>query len=168
MSAPKFVPVAAVEAFRGDSALPPAQEWLTDRPAEITVGAPTGQRMGRPGPGQGYGIKLANTFHGKLHLTEGEHEHDVLAGILGVALKRAALYGRAPMIHDLRMALTLFGYLRLDAPADQVAARRSVFEAAGHHYELQRAIADMVPDATLRMSQAEQAKVPWQQLLVSA
>ena len=168
MSAPKFVPVATVAAFRGDSALPPAQEWRTDRPGEIVGEVPTGRRMGRPGPDQGYAIKLANTFHTKLHLTPGEHEHDVLAGILPVALKRAALYGRAPVIHDLQMAFTLFGFLDADAPADQVAMRKTAFEAAGHHYDLQRAIADMVPDTTLRMSALDQASVPWRELLVAS
>lgn len=150
MAAPKFVPVATTGAFRGDSSLPPAEEWTTDRPAEIRGDAPSGARMGRPGPDQGYAIKLVNLFHGKLHLTGGEHEHDVMEGVLGVALKRAALYGRAPVIHDVQMAFDLFGYMTEGAPSELVSFRSKLFEAAGHHYEVQRAIADAVPDATLR------------------
>jgi hypothetical protein len=151
VSAPKFVPVATIGAFRGDSALPPAEEWKSDRPAELANGSPTTARMGRPGPDQGYAIKLANTFHGKLKLTEGEDEHDALAGCLGVALKRASMFSRAPVIHDLRVAFAAFGYLD-DAPADLVAFRKERFEAVGHHYELQRDIADLVPEETLRMT----------------
>ena len=38
-------------------------------------------------------------------------------------------------------------------PADLVAYRTSLFQAAGHHYELQRTIADLVPDETLTAAQ---------------
>jgi hypothetical protein len=154
MAAPKFVPVATVGAFRPDTALPPADGWTTDRPAEIPREAPSAPRMGRPGPDQGYAIKLVNLFHGKLELTEGEHEHDVMEGVLGVALKRAALFGRAPVIHDVQLAFDAFGYTVRDAPRELVNYRRRLFEAAGHHYEIQRAIADAVLDATLRLQPA--------------
>lgn len=168
MSAPKHVPVATLGAFRPDSALPPADAWITDRPAELAANAANGRRSGRPGPDQGYGIKLVNSFHGKLQLTEGEHEHDVLVGILPVALKRAALYGRAPVIHDVEMALSLFGFLDAQATPDLVAWRTGLFEAAGHHYEVQRAIADTVPDTTLRMDRAQQRTAAWCDLLITA
>ena len=36
------------------------------------------------------------------------------------------------------------------ATPEQVAFRRPLFEAAGHHYEVQRQIADLVPEETLR------------------
>ncbi len=152
MSAPKYVPVATVGAFRVDTGLPAAAEWKSDRPAEIVGNAPTGARLGRPGPDQGFAIKLANTFHGKLHLTAGEDEHDAMAGCLGVALKRASMFSRAPVIHDLQLAFALFGYTDPKPPADLVAFRRVAFEAVGHHYELQRAIVDVVPEETLRMT----------------
>ena len=44
---------------------------------------------------------LARRFEGKLTLTPGEHEKDALAGAVAVALKRASLFGRAPVVHDL-------------------------------------------------------------------
>lgn len=150
MAAPKFVPVSPVGAFRSSETLPAAAEWRADRPGDLVGAQPKGAKLGSPGPDQGYAIKLANSFHGKLHLHPGEHEHDVLVGILGVALKRASIFGRAPVIHDITRALNVFGFLNPDAPADLVAFRTSLFEAAGHHYELQRAIADVVPESTLR------------------
>ena len=152
MSAPKFVPVATVGAFRTEQGLPPAEPWLSDRPADLTGGSPTGARMGRPGPDQGFAIKLANTFHGKLHLTEGEDEHDAMAGCLGIGLKRASMFSRAPVIHDLKLAFALFGYTDASCPADVVAFRKVAFEAVGHHYDLQRQIVDAVPEETLRMT----------------
>jgi hypothetical protein len=136
MSAPKYVPVATIGAFRADT----------------VGGAPGGARMGRPGPDQGFAIKLVNTFHGKLHLTEGEDEHDAMAGCLGVALKRASMFSRAPVIHDVQLAFALFGYTDPKAPADLIAFRKVAFEAIGHHYELGRQIVDAVPEETLRMT----------------
>jgi hypothetical protein len=62
------------------------------------------------------------------------------------------MYSRAPVIHDLKLAFALFGYTDSAAPADLVAFRKSAFEAVGHHYELQRGIADLVPEETLRMT----------------
>jgi hypothetical protein len=152
MAAPKFVPVVPVGAYRDGEHLPPAEEWRAARPADLEGAQPRGTKLGNPGPDQGYALKLANSFHGKLALAPGENEHDVIAGCLGVALKRASLYGRAPVIHDLRTAFTLFGYLG-DQPAPRalVEWRTKLFEAAGHHYEVQRHIADLVSDDVLRL-----------------
>ena len=172
MSAPKFVPVSPIGAFRDGQGLPVPEGWVADRPAEIALHAPTGKQMGRPGPDQGYALKLAKSYHGKLSLEPGEHEHDVIAGCLGVALKRAAMYGRAPVKHDLEVAFTVFGFVGGFTPAAELLKlRKSVFEAAGHHYELQRAIADMVPDSTLRMTPQQvrgQAATAWRTLLVTS
>ncbi len=151
MSAPKFVPVATTGAFRDGEHLPPALAWNADRPAELAGAQPRGDKLGSPGPGQGYALKLANRFHGKLVLSEGEHEHDVILGCLGVANKRASLFGRSPVIHDVEVAFRIFGFLGGDVPSDLRAYRRPLFEAAGHHYEVQRQIADLVPEETLRM-----------------
>jgi hypothetical protein len=77
--------------------------------------------------------------------------------VLGVALvasKRAALFGRAPCVHDVRLALNLWGFLG-DAPADVVAARRAAFSSLSHDYAAQRALVDSVPEETLRKSPDE-------------
>ena len=170
MSAPRFVPVVPVGGFRDGEHLPPALAWTTNRPAEVRGGQPSGRKLGSPGPDQGYAIKLANMFHGKLRLANGEHEHDVIVGCLNVAMKRASLFGRAPVVHDLDVAFRVFGFLGDDpAPADLIAMRTSLFEAAGHHYEVQRQIADMVPESTLRLSPAEVSQLQhidgWRTLL---
>ncbi len=113
----------------------------------------SGDKLGSPGPGQGYAIKLGNRFHGKLRLVEGENEHDVILGCLGVANKRASSFGRAPVIHDFEVAFSLFGYLGDDVPTPaQLEVRRKMFEAAGHHYEVQRSIADRVSEELVRKS----------------
>ena len=71
-----------------------------------------------------------------------------------VASRRAALFGRAPVAKDIELALVLFGFLG-DAPADLVAWRAPMFQAAAHHYHQQRAIAGSVSEATLRMTPAD-------------
>ena len=158
MAAPRYVPTKAIDDTRIYTSSPRRPEgWHPDRPAELEFGQPRGERLGSPGPDQGYGLTLAEQFRGKLHLRPGEHEDDAITGCLAVALKRASIFGRAPVIHDLTIAFTLWGFLDEDAPDDLVAARRLRFEevANSHHYVEQRAIADVVPDSTLRLSPAE-------------
>ena len=72
-----------------------------------------------------------------------------------IALRRASLYGRAPVIHDVRIGFTIWGFLDPSPPADLVALRRPLFEGVAnslHHYDERRALVDSVPEATLRMT----------------
>lgn len=126
---------------------------MPDRPAEVVHrGQPRGDLLGSPGPDQGYALRLLRQFEGKLSLGPGEHEHDAMIGCLGVALKRASLFGRAPVVHDLTVAFTIWGFLNPSPAPELVAWRTRLFDGAGHahHYPTQRAIVDSVPDQTLR------------------
>jgi hypothetical protein len=121
--------------------------------------------MGYPGPDQGYILKLVRSFEGSLVLTEGEHEADAIAGCTAVGLKRASLFGRAPIIHDLRVAFTIWGFLT-EAPPELVKLRKPLFEevSALHSYSELRRIVDLVPVAVLRLTPAEvtqQAQADW-------
>ncbi len=129
---------------------------MADRPGEVVGGEPqAGPGLGCQGPDQGYALKLAQRFAGKLVLAAGEREDDALAGCCAVALRRASLFGRAPVVHDLRLALELFGYL-IDADAALVTWRRAHFAgAAGHHgYHVKLRLAELVPEETLRLTPA--------------
>lgn len=154
MPQPEYVPISAADEVRPVERLPPPRRWNADRPGEQRGGRPAGRGMGVPGPDQGYALHLARRFEGALSLAEGESEEDAVAGCLGVALKRASLYGRAPVIHDLELAFTLWGFGG-DAPEELVEARRPLFQGAAHHYWDQRLIADRVPDSTLRLTPAD-------------
>jgi hypothetical protein len=126
--------------------------WTASRPAELVV--PTLGRTrgtGTPGPDSGFALRLAKRFEHELRLHEGESEHDVLLGVALVAATRAALFGRAPCIHDVRFALNLWGFLE-DAPAELVDRRRAAFSSLAHDYVAQRALVDSVPEETLRRS----------------
>jgi hypothetical protein len=106
--------------------------------------------MGSQGPDQGFIYKLVGLFDDQLELG-GLHRSDVDAGCTAVALKRAAHYGRAPVVHDLRMAYTIFGFLDADADPELVAIRSVWFAEVGHghHYDRRRALADRVPVESL-------------------
>ena len=129
---------------------------MADRPGEV-VGdeTPAGPGLGYQGPDQGYALKLAERFAGRLVLAAGEREDDTLAGCVAVALRRASVFGRAPVMHDLRLALELFGFLD-GADAELVDWRRTRFAgAAGHHgYHVKLRLAALVPEETLRLTPA--------------
>ena len=128
---------------------------MADRPAEIVGRQPLGPRLGDPGPDQGFALRLARQVRGRLVLTSAESEDDAIAGIVAIAMRRSAMFGRAPAIHDITVALTLWGYLS-EAPADRIAVRAQVFAAVAstHHYMERRAIVDAVPDEMLRLNPA--------------
>ena len=128
---------------------------MADRPGEVVGEHPAGPGLGYQGPDQGYALKLAERFAGRLVLAAGEREDDALAGCVAVALRRASLFGRAPVMHDLRLALELFGFLD-EADADLVAWRRDRFAgAAGHHgYHVKLRLGELVPEETLRLAPA--------------
>jgi hypothetical protein len=158
MAAPKFAPVPAdhrAVAYASPDHVP--APWMPDRPGEISGRQPEGGRLGYQGPDQGYGLLLAARFRDRLHLYDGESADDAVRGCLGIALRRASLFGRAPVVHDLTVAFTIWGFLDRRPPRDLVDRRRELFAGVGdhvHHYAEGRLIADLVPDSTLRMTPA--------------
>ena len=161
MAAPEFVPVDQLRAVRWYASPDRVPDHRpSGRPSEGGSRQPTGPLLGSPGPDQGYGIGLAKTFIGQLVLSPAEAQADVLAGCLGVALKRASLFGRAPVIHDFTVAFTVWGFLRADAPGELVVARTALFISVANpnHYGAKRVIADAVPESTLHLSPDAVAK----------
>ena len=102
---------------------------------------------------------LAKRFEGRLRLAAGEHEEDAIAGCVGVALKRASLAGRAPVVNDLTVAFTMWGFLG-EAPDELVEFRRPLFEEVSNplHYAEQRYVADRVPDDMVLLPPKEAAE----------
>lgn len=172
MAAPKFTPVEPTDSPRayGSPDHVPGS-WTPDRPSDIVGFQPHGDRLGSPGPDQGYAIKLANSLEPKVLLQPGEHFDDVMRGCLGVALHRASMFSRAPVIHDLTVAFTVWGFFDEQPPADLVAMRMPMFEGlrhVTHHYTEARMVADQVPVETLAKTPAQvEAQYPdeWRSLL---
>jgi hypothetical protein len=170
VAAPEYVPQPAIKHVRSYTSPPRrAGSWRAERPGDLAGAQPRGERLGSQGPDQGYVYLLARRFEGRLHLGPGEHAADVIAGCVGVALKRASLFGRAPVMPDLTVAFTVWGFLR-DAPAELVDVRRPLFAevANPYHYPEQRRVVDIVPEDTLRMTPQEVAEAhqrDWRGLL---
>jgi hypothetical protein len=170
VAAPEFVPVDLEDLPRTKVTLPAPANWRADRPGDLHGSQPLGPKLGRPGPDQGYALKLADDcFRDRLVLASGEHPDDAIAGCVAVGLKRASMYGRAPVIYDLELAFTLWGYFE-GAPPELVAFRRTLFEAACHHYSDQREIVDLVPDTTLQLTPAQvrERLSDWKSLLLDS
>ncbi len=156
MTQPKFAPVVESAEVRPFQKQEVAAGWVPHRPSDFKANiTPAGvTNGGRPGPDQGYALHLAERMEERLKLTEGEDAHDVLVGAVMIGLRRASIYGRAPVLGDIELALHLFGYLAEGAPGSLVQARKRLFQGASHDYWQQRDIADMAPESTLRLSPA--------------
>ena len=113
MAAPEYVPVKVTDKARSyESPDHVPAPWTADRPGDLdALQQPEGRYHGDIGPDQGYALVLVKRFHGRLHLAEHEHEEDAMAGCVAVAMRRASLFRRAPVIHDLDIAFTVWGFL---------------------------------------------------------
>jgi hypothetical protein len=166
---PDYVPLFEDTKVRSTERLPVADAWRADRPAEIPPeGPPKGRHLGTTGPDQGYGIKLAHLLDDRVQLAPGEHKEDVFAGCTAVGLKRAALFGRGPVIYDMELGFGVWGFLDA-APAELIAYRTPLFQGAAHHYWTQRDIVDKVKESTLRMphTQVRQQVNVWREHLTT-
>jgi hypothetical protein len=161
MTQPKFAPILENDEVRELYKLPPAQPWITHRPADFRA-RPAGVRKagtGSAGPDQGYALLLADRLADRVRLVEGEHLDDVLQGAGAIAMRRSALFGRAPVKADLELPLVLFGFIdavghstAADGPGSEVlGAREAVFRGVAHDYSKGRRLADLLPESTLRL-----------------
>ena len=106
------------------------RSWRADRPGDLpNAPLPSGGGYGHQGPDQGYALNLAKRFIPLLKLQPGESVNDVMAGCVTVALKRASLFGRAPLAEDLRVAFAHWGFL--DDPSFGAGGEAGGSDAAG-------------------------------------
>ena len=154
MAAPQFVPDRTRRSHKAYTSPPQRRGgWTAERPGDVVAeGQPRGSALGNQGPDQGFALKLARTELAKAQLADHEHADDVIVGVLGVVTRRASLYARAPMIHDVRLAFEIYGLY--DPPGPELADwRRRSFAGLSHgsaHYLEARALADAVPEEILR------------------
>lgn len=155
VAAPDFVPIDPTDLVRTYSSPPRRTDgWFADRPGDVRGGQPQGARLGNIGPDQGYAYRLVR--HVEEHLDYGEVQRDdAVAGCVAVAMKRASSFGRAPILHDLTAAFTIFGFFDEQPPAELVGLRNELFAEvrSSHHYVELRQLVDLVPDDVLRLSQ---------------
>ena len=114
MAAPEYVPVPVTEKARlpweSPDHVPPA--WTLDRPAEVGQGRAADRAPPRlPGPrhrlrphaGGADPRRGGGAARGAASTTPS-------SGCTAIAMRRAALFGRAPVMHDLRLAFTIWGW----------------------------------------------------------
>ncbi len=144
MTQPDFVPILDADRVRPTDRLAVPDPWWADRVAEIrTLTQPQGEMFGTNGPDQGYALCLAERFDDQLVLSDGESASDVRAGGTATALRRAAHFGRAPVIYDLRWAFEVWGVLG-NAPQELVTYRMGFFAGCAHDYLERRTLASRV------------------------
>lgn len=131
--------------------VPPAGHWRADRPGDLVAGQPKGTLLGRPGPNVGYALTLVNRWKERFRLAPNEHFDDAAAVVSEIAMKRAALFGRAPVATDIELAMDLLGYTS-DLPPESGEARMRVVHGTGHDYPARRELVDRVPDDVLRLA----------------
>ena len=124
---------------------------MADRPGDLVGGQPSGARLGSQGPDQGFVYRLMDKVKGRIVELKRDRQ--------AVALKRASLFGRAPVIHDVEVACTIFGFFSTGLGAADASVRSERFAAVHHphHYEKLRALVDGVPEEALRIT-VEQAR----------
>ncbi len=162
MAAPKHTPIDPTDrprAYSSPDFVP--TPWTNTRKASVTGPQPRAERLGHPGPNQGYVLSLAERIRPRIKVTTGEHVDDAIQGCIGIALRRASHFGRAPVIHDMEIALTIWGYFLDTPPAELSALRSKLFADVAnvvHHYVEARYIVDMVPQSTITMTPAMVSK----------
>lgn len=142
-----FVPTPAAQQVRTYASAPwRPGSWMADRPGDLGGPQPEGTQLGSPGPDQGYALTLAETLRDELKLQKGEHAADAISGAAAVASKRSGLLGRAPVIHDVRVGLGVWGFLDVAAPKELVTLRSAMFADVHHPHQYlnRRLIADAV------------------------
>jgi hypothetical protein len=127
---------------------PPARSWRANRPGDLAAGRAGGTLRGRPGPNVGYAYTLAERTRDRFKLAPHEHLDDAISVVAEIAMKRAAAFGRAPVIGDVELVMVLLGY---DGSVDEAFAawRARAVHGAAHDYPARRAIVDSVPDSLL-------------------
>ncbi len=157
MVAPSYVPVDPREHPRDYEA--PARRgnpWRATRPGELIGKAmPQGGLYGNHGPDIGYAYKLVHEVSDKIIVGSGESRHDAEAGGIAVAMRRAAMHGRAPIVADLDVAFTIWGFYDAQPASGLRVLRGELFEGAAmpkHGYEQRREIANTVADHALEMT----------------
>lgn len=166
MSQPTFIPSPNHDKALGVTELQGSRSWSqSHRLAQKSYLRAPGRFLGTPGPSQGFGLKLVKQKLSKIVLVDTEEIEDVVHGLSVLVNKRASLFSRSPIAYDVDFFIKLFGF---DGTQDfeLLEFRKIFFKGASHSYLVQRQIADVIPDSTLRMTLKDLSDSPnWRALI---
>jgi hypothetical protein len=132
--------------------IPAPAAWHAGRPGDdVAIGQPHGLLLGSPGPNVGYALALVERARDRFALAPHEHADDAAAVVGDLGMRRAASYGRAPVMPDVECAMLVFGYQGGCAP-DFAEWRATVVEGASHEYARRRELCDAVSLDELRLA----------------
>jgi hypothetical protein len=123
---------------------------VANRPGDLPAGWPSGKLLGSPGPNVGYALTLANRARDRFVLAPHEHPDDAIAVVAEIAMRRAALFGRAPVMPDVEFGMRIMGYGG-DAAVDFVEWRVRAVQGTHHDYSERRALVDAIPVDVLHL-----------------
>ena len=167
-----YVPATRAQTPREQMELPPAKAWRPTRPGDIIGLQPQGGAFGYQGPDQGYALKLASRLKNRVVLAAGESWHEAENAAIGVANRRASLFGRAPITDDVELAFLVMGFLPAGLPAAVVqrltAIRHSFMPDLAHDPAAQRRVAESVAEDVVRSTpEAVRSRMSDGEVLVS-
>jgi hypothetical protein len=171
MAQPSFVPIPEADQVRVAHQLEVPCRWAPSRPADLKGPArPSGRGFGKPGPDQGFALRVARSFADRLQLSAQERAQDVLLGASLLAVRRSGAMGRAPSAPDIRWAMELWALFDPHPPADLLAERVAAFSSLSHDYVAQRQLVDRVPEWVLRLTPEEvgRGRAEWRGLTGTA
>ena len=146
MATPRFVPVGPRERARpiDFAGIPPARR--TQPRAGEVLHQPRARGFGVPCPDGGYALLLAREVAGDLALAAGDQREDAVWAIATVAMRRAAVVGRAPVIYDVLFASALLAYDDPDA-LECAVLRARLLSGVAHDPDLRQWLSDAVNSA---------------------
>jgi hypothetical protein len=150
MSTPRFVPShAAARAARAarvtDFAGTPPARRTPLRPAAGRR-PPRAPGFGLPCPDAGYALLLADLTVERVTLEPVERREDAVSAIATIAIRRAAVLGRAPFMGDVAVARSLLAYDG-DGPSEFTGWRARHLAGVAHDPGLQQRLADVAMPA---------------------
>ena len=173
MAAPEYVPVDRQPARARLPLAAPARRVVAARPpGRGDRRRPAARRAPRqPGPRPGLRAHAGPPLRGQAHADRrASTRRTPWPGAVGVALKRASLFGRAPIVHDLTVALTIWGFLGEAAARARRAAQATSSRRCGTRTTTRSCASSSTscPRTTLRRTPAqvtEAHRADWRSLL---
>ena len=129
---------------------PPARDWRADRPGDLGgVRRRRARCSGRPGPERRLRVHARRPRPRPACASRRSSTPTTsIAVVAEIAGKRAARFGRAPVMADIDVAIALLGYDGLRRRRRSSTLRARLVHDAAHDYTRRRELVDAVPEAS--------------------